>query len=79
MASQPLIGITTSEVGVEAARARAEQRGLADRVTFELRDGLKFSDGAAVTASKARLAALDSEIAELITRWEALETIASET
>jgi cyclopropane fatty-acyl-phospholipid synthase-like methyltransferase len=32
-------GITTSEVGVKTARARAGAAGVADRVTFELRDG----------------------------------------
>lgn len=33
-------GITTSAVGVAAARARAEAAGIADRVTFEERDGM---------------------------------------
>jgi 27-O-demethylrifamycin SV methyltransferase len=33
-------GITTSGAGVEAARARAEQRGLAGLVSFEQRDGM---------------------------------------
>lgn len=33
-------GITTSRVGVEAARARANAEGVADRVTFENRDGM---------------------------------------
>ena len=34
-----IVGITTSEVGVAAADARAHDRGLSDRVSFELRDG----------------------------------------
>lgn len=34
-----VVGITTSEVGVAAANARAHDRGLADRVSFEVRDG----------------------------------------
>ncbi|WP_435770529.1 SAM-dependent methyltransferase [Nocardioides sp. SYSU DS0651] len=34
-----VVGITTSEVGVEQATRRAAERGLSDRVTFELRDG----------------------------------------
>lgn len=33
-------GITTSAVGVEQARARAEGQGVADRTTFERRDGM---------------------------------------
>lgn len=33
-------GITTSKVGVEAARERAAAEGLADRVRFEQRDGM---------------------------------------
>ena len=39
-------GITTSEVGVEAARARARDEGVADRTRFELRDGThnEFAD-----------------------------------
>lgn len=39
-------GITTSAVGIEAARARAEAAGLADRARFERRDGMDngFSD-----------------------------------
>jgi cyclopropane fatty-acyl-phospholipid synthase-like methyltransferase len=34
-----VLGITTSEVGVAAATARAEARGLAELVSFEVRDG----------------------------------------
>lgn len=34
-----VVGITTSEVGVAAARRRAEARGLSDRARFEVRDG----------------------------------------
>ena len=52
-----VLGITTSEVGVEAARARAQQRGLADRVTFELRDG---TDNHLPDASFDRVWALES-------------------
>lgn len=52
-----VLGITTSEVGVEAARARAHQRGLADRVTFELRDG---TDNGLPDASFDRVWALES-------------------
>ncbi|MGH2795968.1 MAG: SAM-dependent methyltransferase [Actinomycetota bacterium] len=33
-------GITTSRVGVEAARARAERAGVSDRTRFETRDGM---------------------------------------
>jgi 27-O-demethylrifamycin SV methyltransferase len=34
-----VLGITPSTVGIEAATARAEARGLSDRATFERRDG----------------------------------------
>lgn len=34
-----VLGITTSEVGVESARARAHAAGVADRVRFEVADG----------------------------------------
>ncbi|HVW81522.1 MAG TPA: methyltransferase domain-containing protein [Mycobacteriales bacterium] len=34
-----ILGITTSEVGVESGRARASELGVADRVRFEQRDG----------------------------------------
>lgn len=34
-----VVGITTSSVGVAAATARAQERGLESHVTFELRDG----------------------------------------
>ncbi len=34
-----VVGITTSEVGMAAARRRAAERGLADLLSFELRDG----------------------------------------
>jgi 27-O-demethylrifamycin SV methyltransferase len=35
-----VVGITTSEVGVKAATARAETDGVADRTSFEQRDGM---------------------------------------
>ena len=35
-----VVGITTSEVGVDAARARAAAAGVEDRVRFEQRDGM---------------------------------------
>jgi ATP-binding cassette subfamily F protein uup len=43
-----------------------------------LGDAAVLRDGAAVVAAKARLAALELEIAEFIQRWEALELIAAE-
>jgi ATP-binding cassette subfamily F protein uup len=65
-----------------------ELEGLPDRIDAleREREGLYASladpaflrDGAAVTAAKARLAALDAEIPALTARWEALETIAAE-
>jgi 27-O-demethylrifamycin SV methyltransferase len=35
-----VVGITTSALGLETARARAAAAGLEDRVSFELRDGM---------------------------------------
>lgn len=42
-----VVGITTSEVGVELGRHRAESLGLSGRVSFEVRDGTDngFADG----------------------------------
>jgi ATP-binding cassette subfamily F protein uup len=42
-----------------------------------LSDPALVRDGAAMTEARARLAALEAEIAELTERWEALETIAA--
>jgi ATP-binding cassette subfamily F protein uup len=44
-----------------------------------LADPAVLRDGAAIAVARARLAALDVEIPELIARWEALETIAAES
>jgi len=44
-----------------------------------LADPALLRDGAAVGEARARLAAIESEIAALIARWEALETIAAES
>lgn len=44
-----------------------------------LGDASVLRDGAAVVAAKARLAALDAEIPQLVARWEELETIAADT
>ena len=49
-----------------------------DRIYASLSDPVLLRDGAAVTAARSRIAALDTEIPELIARWEALETIAAE-
>jgi cyclopropane fatty-acyl-phospholipid synthase-like methyltransferase len=50
-------GITTSAVGIAAARQRAEAAGLADRTTFEQRDGM---DNGFPDASFDRVWALES-------------------
>lgn len=50
-------GITTSGVGVERARERAQAAGLADRVAFEQRDGM---DNGLPAASFDRVWALES-------------------
>jgi ATP-binding cassette subfamily F protein uup len=47
-----------------------------EQLYLSLSDPALLRDGAAVAATRARLEALDSEITELIGRWEALETIA---
>jgi ATP-binding cassette subfamily F protein uup len=43
-----------------------------------LSDPALVRDGAAMSAARARIAALESQIAELTERWEALETIATQ-
>jgi ATP-binding cassette subfamily F protein uup len=48
-----------------------------ERLYLSLSDPAVLRDGAAVAASRARLEALESEIAELTGRWETLETIAA--
>jgi ATP-binding cassette subfamily F protein uup len=54
------------------ALERERERGYAS-----LSDPVLLRDGAAVAAARARLAALDTEIAALTERWEALETAAA--
>ena len=49
-----------------------------ETVYASLSDPAVLRDGSAVVAATSRLASLDAEIAELIHRWEALETIAAE-
>jgi ATP-binding cassette subfamily F protein uup len=51
--------------------------GERERLYASLADPALLRDGAAVADARARLAALESEIAELTERWEALETIAA--
>ncbi len=46
-----------------------------ERVYLSLADQAMLRDGAASAAAKARVVALDAEIAKLTERWEALETI----
>ena len=48
-----------------------------ERVYASLGEPAMLRDGAAVVAAKARIAAIDGEIAELMQRWEALESIES--
>ena len=49
-----------------------------ETVYASLSDPAVLRDGSAVVAARSRLASLEAEIAELIRRWEALETIAAE-
>ena len=65
-----------------------ELAGLPDRIDAlereretlyaSLSDPALLRDGSAVVATRTRLDSLEAEIAELIRRWEALETIAAE-
>jgi ATP-binding cassette subfamily F protein uup len=48
-----------------------------ERVYLTLSDPALLRDGAAVSAARSRLATLETEIAESMQRWEALETIAA--
>jgi ABC transport system ATP-binding/permease protein len=50
-----------------------------ERLFASLSDRTVLRDGTAVVAARDRLAALEREAAELIARWEALATIASES
>jgi ATP-binding cassette subfamily F protein uup len=50
-----------------------------ERLYASLSDASFLRDGAAVSDAKARLAALEGEIEQLIARWEELETIAAES
>ena len=49
-----------------------------EQVYASLSDPALVRDGAAMSAARARITALESEIAELTERWEALETIATQ-
>jgi ATP-binding cassette subfamily F protein uup len=49
-----------------------------EQVYESLADPAVARDGAAIVGTKARIAALESQIGELTGRWEALETIAAE-
>jgi ATP-binding cassette subfamily F protein uup len=48
-----------------------------ERVYLSLSDPVLLRDGAAVADARARLAAIEGQIAESMQRWEALETIAA--
>jgi ATP-binding cassette subfamily F protein uup len=50
-----------------------------DTLYASLSDPALVRDGAAMSAAKARLAALEGEIGAAVERWEALETIVSES
>ena len=68
---------------------KAELTALPDRIDAlererealyaSLGDPAFLRDGAAVVSAKQRLETLDAEIAELMARWEALETMAAES
>jgi ATP-binding cassette subfamily F protein uup len=49
-----------------------------DAIYASLADPALLRDGGAVVSARARLAAIDVELPELIARWEALETIAAD-
>jgi len=66
-----------SELAALPERIDAREHDRA-RLYLSLADPALLRDGAAAAEAKARLAALEAEIAELTERWEALETIAAE-
>jgi ATP-binding cassette subfamily F protein uup len=65
----------TSELAALPDRIDALERER-ETIYASLGDSAVLRDGSAVVAAKARLAALDHEIAALIQRWEELETVA---
>jgi ATP-binding cassette subfamily F protein uup len=67
----------TSELAALPDRIDALDRER-ETIYASLGDSAVLRDGSAVVAAKARLAALEVEIAELIQRWETLELIATE-
>ena len=67
----------TTELASLPDRIDAHERER-EAVLLSLSDVALLRDGAAVAGVRARLAALDAEIAALTERWEALETIAAE-
>jgi ATP-binding cassette subfamily F protein uup len=67
----------TSELAALPNRIDALERER-EMIYASLGDSAVLRDGSAVVAAKARLAALEVEIAELIQRWETLELIAGE-
>jgi ATP-binding cassette subfamily F protein uup len=66
----------TTELAQLPDRIDALEREREQRYT-SLADPALLRDGAAVAEVRARLAALETEIATLTERWEALETIAT--
>jgi ATP-binding cassette subfamily F protein uup len=67
----------TSELATLPDRIDALDRER-ETIYASLGDPAVLRDGSAVVAAKARLAALELEITELIQRWETLELIATE-
>jgi ATP-binding cassette subfamily F protein uup len=50
-----------------------------EQLYASLADPIFLRDGSAVASAKARLASLDTELSELVARWEELETIAADS
>jgi ATP-binding cassette subfamily F protein uup len=67
----------TAELAALPDRIDALERERAE-LYRSLSDPNVLRDGSAVVAAQSRLAAVDAELAELIERWEALETIAAQ-
>ena len=67
----------TAELAALPDRIDAVERER-EQAYASLSDPALVRDGAAMSAARARIAALESEIAELTERWEALETIATQ-
>jgi ATP-binding cassette subfamily F protein uup len=68
----------TNELAALPGRIDASEKER-ERIYVSLSDTSFLRDGAAVTDAKSRLSSLETEIEQLVKRWEELETIAAES